>query len=464
MKKTIIYITTVCFVMLLFQRCQLTEVTDLKPANKLDENIVVTDIPSAEKLLAGAYFSLRDEAMANQLPIYTSLMGINVTSTAAADLPFLTNSVLATDTKLTTYLYSGPYQLIQTAGFVIEKTGALQTDNPRKAQIVAEARFLRALGHFYILRLYGQFWDLNSAYGIEIKDKPNLPIAARSSVKTAFDFILADLDQAIAACPEYKTGVSKGYATKLAAKAVKAKVLLYKKDYPAAAALAKEVMGSPAVLSANFFNMFQNEKYNSDEVILASITFANNNNLFTENGKTLYWNSRGYTLTNRYTALLGTDARKSILVKNATDALDPLLWHGNGKFSKGVDGSRNDTEYYFRKAEAYLIFAEAEARRDGGSLTDASDAVNALRTRRAMGSITPTDKTQLLALIRTEKELELGAESGEDWFDIVRYIKAGDLLPLAVKASLLDQNKLILPIPKATIDAARGVIQQNPGY
>jgi len=462
MKKTYIYLT--CFLMVMIQACKLTDVTDLKPDHKLDESTVVTDIPSAEKLLAGTYYSLRDEPMAFYLPAYAGLMGVNLTSVSSSLAPYINNDVKPNNPTLNSSLYAGPYAMIQTANFVIERTTALKVNDPRKSGIIAEARFLRALGHFYTLRLFGQFWDINSKFGIEIKDKPNLPITARADVKTSYDFILADLDEAIKNCPDYAIGIDKGYATKLAAKALKSRVLLYKKDYSGAALLAKEVMAGPAVLTSNFVNMFQTDKYHSDEVILAAITFANNNNIYYENGKTYYYTLGGYILSDRYTALLANDARKAIIVKTTKDPADPTKWHGDGKFSKGVDGSRNDTEYYFRLAEAYLIYAEAEARREGGNLTDALGAVNTLRTKRGVSTVSASGKAALLTLIRTEKELELGAESGEDWFDIVRYIKNGDVQAQSVKATLKDENKLILPIPQVSVDASAGVILQNPGY
>ncbi|UKB78583.1 RagB/SusD family nutrient uptake outer membrane protein [Chryseobacterium sp. MEBOG07] len=458
----IVYAGCACLALLFTQSCELTEVTKLKPYYKLDEETVVTDIASAEKLLAGAYYSLKDEAMANQMGIYTSLMGLNVVSTAVSSFAFTNNTVQTSDINVNSYLYAGPYQLIQTANWVIDKTGALAVNDPRKVQIIAEARFLRALGHFYILRLFGEFWDLNSKFGVEIKDRPKLPVAARASVKTSYDFILSDLDEAILNGKDYVKGSKKGYATKLAAKAIKAKVLLYKKDYTGAAALAKEVMTGPAVLANNFVDLFQKEKHMSDEVILSALVFATGNSSAT--GKTYYWTSGGNFLSARYTALLAGDSRKAIIVKNFADPVDPSKWRGNGKFTVGVDGSGYDTEYYFRLAEAYLIYAEAEARRDGGVLTDALNVLNALRIKRGMNGVSAANKAELLALIRTEKELELGGESGEDWFDLVRYIKNGDVQASVVKPGLEDEGKLILPIPQLSIDASNKILAQNPGY
>lgn len=465
MKKIFSYITSACLLVVTIQACKLTDVTDLKPQYKLDENTVVTDIPSAENLLAGAYYVLRMDGMAASIPYHTSLMGLNVSTADPAASVFVNNTVPTDNRELNEVIYGSPYEMIQTANWVIEKTGKLTTTVARKAEIIAEAKFLRALGHFYILRLFGQFWDSNSLYGIEIRSQSILPIAERATVKASYDFILADLDEAIKFCPQYVTGatVKKGYATKLAAKALKSRVLLYKKDYSEAALLAKDVMAGPAVLSNDFLNMFIRDKYYSNEVILASITFYKNTTPYGDSYKLTFWNTyNAGSLSPRYIDLLANDARKTIVTPPDPDYPDePVL---NGKFSVGVDDGWNDTEYYFRLAEAYLIYAEAEVRRVGGSLSDAQNAVNALRIKRGVLPVSASDKTELLALIRREKELELGAESGEDWFDIVRYIKNKDVEAGTVKLSLRDENKLILPVPQVSIDAAGGLLKQNPGY
>lgn len=465
MKNLFIKTFYACLLITVIQACKLTDVTNLAPEYKLDENSVVTDIPSAEKLLVGAYYTLRHDDMSGSIPYHTSLMGVNVSSIDPKNAPYLNNTVPTDDQVLNASIYAGPYQMIQTANWVIEKTSALNTTAPRKAGIIAEAKFLRALGHFYILRLFGQFWDLNSTFGIEIRDKAILPINARATVKDSYDFILDDLNEAIQHCPEYVTGatVKKGYATKLAAKAMKSRVLLYKGDYQGSASIAKEVMSGPAVLTTDFLNMFIKDKYHSNEVILGSITLSKNPGGYYEGSKLFYWDSyNSGALSPRYVALLANDPRKSVMVEPDPNYPDEPV--ANAKFSVGVDDGINDTEYYFRLAEAYLIYAEAEIRRDGGNLNDALNAVNTLRKKRGANLITANGKSELLTLIRIEKELELGAESGEDWFDIVRYIKNRDLQAATVKHSLRDENKLILPIPQISVDASKNIIKQNPGY
>ena len=109
---------------MMMQGCKLTDVTDLKPENKLDESSVVTDIPSAEKLLAGAYYTLRMDDMAGSIPYHTSLMGLNVSSVDPANAPYLNNTVMPDNEVLNGKIYDAPYEMIQTANWVIEKTGA----------------------------------------------------------------------------------------------------------------------------------------------------------------------------------------------------------------------------------------------------------------------------------------------------------------------------------------------------
>lgn len=93
---------------------------------------------------------------------------------------------------------------------------------------------MRALGHFSLLRLYGQFFDTSSEYGIVTFNTPVQDITARprSTVSESYAQIEQDLKFAIANAPQYTTGK---YASKQAANMLLAKVYLYKKDYAQAA-------------------------------------------------------------------------------------------------------------------------------------------------------------------------------------------------------------------------------------
>lgn len=89
-------------------------------------------------------------------------------------------------------------------------------------QLKAEAKVIRALNYFEMLKRYG---------GVPIIDhrvllSENLSIP-RSSVEATVNFILKDCDEAISYLPYIQSGSLKGRITRLTAMALKAKTLLY---------------------------------------------------------------------------------------------------------------------------------------------------------------------------------------------------------------------------------------------
>src|SRR5690606_4589715 len=96
------------------------------------------------------------------------------------------------------------------------------------------ARVLRAWAHFNLLRFHGQFWDKNSEWGIVVRNTPvndATPIA-RSGVQNAYDLIFEDLNYAVENAPDFNNTF---FASKEAARALRAKVYLYAKQYDKAA-------------------------------------------------------------------------------------------------------------------------------------------------------------------------------------------------------------------------------------
>ena len=105
-------------------------------------------------------------------------------------------------------IYSQWYKVLNNANHIIEKTAIIPTTDPRKESLIAEAKFIRALSHFYLLRAFGQFYDMNSSYGIVLKDKPILSAdpQPRATVKACYDLIISDLDDAITKAPSFSKG------------------------------------------------------------------------------------------------------------------------------------------------------------------------------------------------------------------------------------------------------------------
>ena len=87
-----------------------------------------------------------------------------------------------------------------------------------------ETYFLRAYIYTELLRGFGGVPIVDKVYSIEEASALNLP---RANVADVMDFILKDIEQATNLLPEQQTGVNLGRATKGAAKALKARLLLH---------------------------------------------------------------------------------------------------------------------------------------------------------------------------------------------------------------------------------------------
>ncbi|WP_161554585.1 RagB/SusD family nutrient uptake outer membrane protein [Sinomicrobium soli] len=458
MKRFYTNIYTVLAAAILASSCEVTDVTDVDPVYQVSEDKVITNIDQAQTVLYGVYGSLTDGLdYIVYMPAMTSMMGTTMqpgTWGGTSENAFYINDVNPDDYYLES-MYSRMYFLINNANHVISKTSALHTDDPRKEEIIAEARFLRAQSHFYLLRLWGEFFDPDSGYGIVLKEEPisNADPQPRAGVAEVYSLILEDLDYAIAHAPAFTNTF---YVSGIAAKALKSKVLLYKKDYAAAATLAEEVISSgERRLEDPYADIFIKKIENTEEVIFQT-PFDNLNN---RNNKAFMLRSY-FGLSDEYVALMETDARH-----DAAIAVTETGSIRNNKFNGATYGGEPltaDTEYFIRLGEVYLIYAEAALRATKDPEASRS-ALNAIRERSNNPLVTTGDYNELLGAIRVEKILELGAESGEEWFDLVRYHKEGDI-DIDDYKELSSETRLILPLPIQTVELSENIVKQNPGY
>ena len=489
----------VCFFMVFFTSCDITkDLDEFEPLFSLPAETAIADESSAEIALAGMYSILQQndaEGNPNHSILPSTLSGVNTGGffvfLSAEDNAMIANNPPADGAALTR-IYTGQYVLVNRANWIINGVEKLTDDdfinNNRRLEIIGEAKAMRALGHFHLLRLFGQFYDANSVYGVNVRTEPARDDVAqpRVSVSETYDAILNDLDDAIADAPDLR---AKYFASKTFAKGLKAKVLLYMGDYAQAASIAKDVIdnsGSNFALTATFEELFDHtgvatldntealfDVY-SDATQTEGLGLGNFWSIFTS---TANW----YTDMDNTTAMdvngqsIILDATRLAFVKTGAYAI-PGLGNGNMKFLQR-GGPQFETQYWLRMAEVYLIYAEAAARSTTSVPSDALDALNAVRAR-AGATTTGADGfetypvaityDQFLQAIRLEKLVELGAEQGEDWFDLIRYDYAdgfGSGFQVSdQKATATNSDKFIMPIPVASIEAGGGVIDQNPSY
>jgi len=445
----------------------ITSFDDIEPKYKLIEESTFTDLNKVEAALNGTYTPWRQVWY---IPANIMALSGNYESfISPIGGPFYANEVQY-DNIYVQNAYSLYYLIIQRSSYIID---AMQ-NNPdikelsasRRSEVEGEARIQRAMAHFHLLELFGQFYDLDSELGIVVKMEPsrvNEPLK-RNTVKEVYTAILEDLDFSIDNAP----AVNVHYRmSQTVAKAYKAKVLLYQKDYTNAAALALDVMGDPNYeLEEDYASIFSNG-YNSKEVLFSP--FAK------------YLQEQGFVVSIPLSSprniasiadaeVIGVEGDpntgegfdKRYAFAHARNTLPPSARNAKYPFAF-IPDQQDNSHFVMRLAEVYLIYAEAKARLSSGVDADALTAMNDIRTRADMPHKSPATKADLLEAIRIEKNLELFGEWAQPWFDLVRYHKLGDLNISDIKSTITSDDQLILPMPLQAL-AGNSDLEQNPGY
>src|SRR5690242_449422 len=108
-----------------------------------------------------------------------------------------------TFTPSQSYIYStwqSAYQAINRANAVIARVPKIDMDTALRSRIVGEAKFLRALHYFNLVRLFGGVpLQLEETTSLDSLDKP------RASAAEVYDQIVKDLQDAIAVLPSART-------------------------------------------------------------------------------------------------------------------------------------------------------------------------------------------------------------------------------------------------------------------
>lgn len=119
--------------------------------------------------------------------------------------------------------FGSHYQGIRQANLVLQNIDmVVDADNAWKTDVKGQAIFCRAMQHFEAFRYYGGI----PVVTVPLNGDDNLKIPRRS-VKTVVDSIVSWCDEAAAMLPATRPSVEYGKVTKLAALALKSRVLLY---------------------------------------------------------------------------------------------------------------------------------------------------------------------------------------------------------------------------------------------
>lgn len=369
------------------------------------------------------------------------------------------------------------------------------TDPVPPGRLLGEAKFLRGLFYFNLVRIFG---------GVPLITRritqPAEAAVARASAEAVYAQIEQDLLDAVEGLDpvtRYRAG-GEGYelgrASRGAAQALLARVYLTRQDWARAAQYAGEVINSGHYrLAPNYAenftagrgaenideSVFEIQFSNASEAVAAYTTSymtvpetgaitsgGYGNNYPTDN--TNPPDTRAVNGGGLVQAYEEGDRRKAVSISNYDGKVNRFLAN---KYFNTVDIFRRSAANYpvIRYSDVLLMYAEA-VNELSGPTPAAYEAVNRVR-RRAFGlpPDSPSERdlppgltqAQFRERVYQERRVELAFE-GHRWFDLVRTGRAIDVM-IAQGRNNITQNKLLFPIP-AGERIKNELLEQNPGY
>lgn len=349
-------------------------------------------------------------------------------------------------------IWLAAYDAINRTNNVLANTGKLSTP-ALQASVDGEARFIRSLVYFDLVRLYAKAWNDGTPSanpGVPLVLTPTTTVTsassvARNTVAEVYTQIISDLTKAESEMPQ----ANGFFATRYAAAGLLARIYLQQGNYAAAAAAANRVIASGRYqLNANYSDNFLSNSdllSNTSEDVFAiqisSQSGANQLNTFYSQ----YRRADVEIQPQFIRAFASGDDRRSVYenVQGTyyTNKYDVL--YGNVKM--------------MRLDEMYLIRAEANFR--AGTTVGATPLadINTIRNRAQLSSLT----TVTLANILQERRLELAFE-GFALGDLKRTMQS-TIDPLNGATIPWNSTRLVFPIPLREINANPS-LTQNAGY
>lgn len=341
-------------------------------------------------------------------------------------------------------MWSEPYIMIYRCNVLLENMDLVPAlGAEQKARTTAEAKFLRAVGHFELVRMFAQpygFTPGNSHDGIPLRLQASQEALPRATVGEVYAQVLSDLEAAKDALPT----TNGGYATSWAVKAYLARVHFQMNDFQSAYDYADEVIaGGGFSLDSNVMARFSSTA--TPENIFNLISTGSLNNSGAELGG-IY----------RSTNLSNPPAGRMSAALYLTATADTQDLRGKHYYVLANPGQTNELVLLTRFNEpwfnvpllhlAEMLLIRAEAAAELGNLSQAEADVNAVRNRAGLANVTPgLDATSLKLIIRNERRLELVGE-GHRFHDLRRQ-GVHDSPNLLINGSPWDCNGMMVQLP-----------------
>lgn len=490
MKKSTLFILCGCLALMIIS-CKkfLTE----KPQSFLTPDNFYTSAADATAALNGVFSVLTPQPYYGRTVWIISENSADLLYPATGNTDRTTlyqNNYTATNGEISNWWING-YKMIKAANDVIAHVPAINMDVTARNNIVGNARFLRAMAYFDLVRSFGNI-PLITAPVVGSTDTTLYP--HRSPASTVYQQIISDLQYAEANClAENKIpSSSKGMVSSGAASAMLARVYLTRantnyadpQDNQNALAACNKVINSGIYkLLPSYADIFDiSKKYGPEHIfcvqfalppstgnitlrmltpqtIYGSASFFCQKNFFTNGYTDADSIRRNYNLANK--AVSPTTGVSANVTPFFYKYRDPY-WLANG-------GGNNSQMDWIVLRYADVLMMQSEAMNNIDATNPAKfDGVNAVRTRAGL-----TDPTQQLNLLNTptsgafidslvkDRARELCVEGQRRW-DLIRLGRFKQAM--ATLGITIDDNHLLFPIPQSEIQVNTNLLPQNQGF
>ena len=424
---------------------------DVTPEQSIVTDKAISTPENINNILIGTYaITGRADFLGGDVQMYADLLGnsnyLYWYGTYASLRNIYTKSIVSDNAYVRdTWQYA--YKAIYQTNVILDNLNVV-TDTDDKTRIEGEAKFLRAINYFELVRFYGKQYVAgtnNTQLGVPIVLDSKIDFSgdlsvARNTVEEVYTQVIKDLTEAITKLPSDNSY----YADEYSAKALLARVYLQKGDYVNARALANDVIeNSEKSLVATFEGAFNTGENTSEDLFAMQVTSQSGiNDLNTFYADEIYGGRGGdIAVRDEYVDLFeASDVRGDFFYYNGYG--DRLTTKFKNQFGN---------LHVIRLAEMYLIRAEANLTLGTSVGATPEDDVNEIRNRAHASSLSVVTQADIME----ERSRELGFE-GFLIHDIKR--TKGSVGSLS-----WNSDKLVFPIPLREMQVNNKLVQ-NPGY
>lgn len=468
-----------------------------EPLDQLTADTFYNTVAEADKAVLAAYTPMQDVEWNGKGWMITEIPSDN-SQPGGTDPDFtpIDNFTVNADNVPVGNYWAFHYRQVTLANSVIANVELMEVDEAAKWPLIAEARFLRALAYFDLVRVFGEVPLITEQpiFGDDL-------LYPRSRVNEVYALIYEDFEYAAEHLPLDRSGANVGRATQGAALGFLAKAYLTQREYVKARDAAKAVMDLGIYqLMEDYADNFELATGDNNQESIFQIQFAGCGPFGTGNALQAFFAPWGEGITkdrdgwgsqiptspsvnNPNTTIVDAfedgDLRKQPTIMTS-NAYYPSINPEDGGYtypSGGASASAANIKKYvvgsgpnicfmstpqnshlIRYSDILLTYAESVMEIEGGisSNPEALDAFNQVRARAGLEGMGQLDRDVILQ----ERRVEFAFE-GHRWFDLIRSGKAIEILTLHGKNPNI--HNLLFPIPSGEIEINPN-LEQNPGY